>query len=203
MRNTQELVSYLKHSGFIRSDSVESAFLKIDRKLFVPEGYVDYAYADIAIPIKEGVTISAPSVIAETLEMAELREGMRVLEIGTGSGYSTALISLCIGSGEVVSYEIDEDAHNYAKDKIRKARKESKLGNIRLVLGDGKSVDEGLFDVIIVNAAFSEIEGSWKKSLKEGGAVVGPMVTNGIERLTKYKEGEFSYGLPVLYVRLR
>ncbi|HII41311.1 MAG TPA: hypothetical protein HA326_08875, partial [Thermoplasmata archaeon] len=93
------LVAALLRAGDIRSDAVREAFLRVPREEFVrPEDRRD-AYADTPLPIGEDQTISAPSMVAIMLEEAALRPGERVLEIGTGSGYQTALLALLAEPG--------------------------------------------------------------------------------------------------------
>jgi len=199
MESIYEMVDYLKENGFITKAEVEQAFLKVDRKHFVPESYKEYAYEDVALPLKENVTISAPSVIARSLELAELGEEKNVLEIGTGSGYSTALIKNIIKEGILYSIEIDEFAFNYAKEKLKNYK------DIKLLKGDGKNIfiKEKFFDSIIVHAAFNNFCETWIKQLKDDGCIVGPFEKDDyMQFLVKYKNGIITYDLPVLYVKM-
>ena len=89
----QTLVNMLKRYRYITSLQVESAFLKVERERFVLPEYTNSAYADTPLPILCDQTISAPSMVAIMLEVADLEKGMSVLEIGCGSGYNAALIA--------------------------------------------------------------------------------------------------------------
>src|SRR3989339_669587 len=89
----KQLVEFLKSSGAVKSIPIERAFSKVKRELFVPEAYSDYAYADDALPTSLGQTISQPSTIATMLELLDAGTGMKVLEVGSGSGYVLALLS--------------------------------------------------------------------------------------------------------------
>ncbi|MEO2152431.1 MAG: protein-L-isoaspartate O-methyltransferase, partial [Thermococcus sp.] len=86
-------VENLAREGIIRSEAVKRAFLKYPRYLFVEDEYKKYAHLDEPLPIPAGQTVSAPHMVAIMLELAELKPGMNVLEIGTGSGWNAALIS--------------------------------------------------------------------------------------------------------------
>jgi len=113
VKNADELVEHLKREG-IKDPLVLEAFRRVPRELFVPEELRHLAYADTALPIGHGQTISQPFTIASMLEMLRLKPGMKVLEIGTGSGYQTAvLIEL---KTEVYSIERQKELY----EKVRK-----------------------------------------------------------------------------------
>ncbi|HQM95275.1 MAG TPA: protein-L-isoaspartate O-methyltransferase, partial [Methanofastidiosum sp.] len=89
----EKLINALERYGYIKSDIVKKAFLKVDRSNFIPDDKKNDAYRDTPLSIGWGQTISAPSMIAIMLEVSELTKGVKVLEIGTGSGYNAALIA--------------------------------------------------------------------------------------------------------------
>ncbi|MCE4598977.1 MAG: protein-L-isoaspartate O-methyltransferase, partial [Desulfurococcales archaeon] len=87
------LIRILKEEGYITSSKVERALLRVARDIFVPEEYRDLAYEDRPLPIGYGQTISAPSIVAYMTELLDPDIGMKVLEIGTGSGYQAAILA--------------------------------------------------------------------------------------------------------------
>ncbi|HIP66944.1 MAG TPA: hypothetical protein EYH09_02360, partial [Candidatus Nanopusillus sp.] len=111
MKSLQDFIKYLRTLGI--SNNVIEAFKVIKREWFVPEEYKNFAYNDEVIPIKEGVTISQPSVLATMIDALEIKPGLKILEIGTGSGFSTAILSYLVGpNGRIISVEMDEDAYS-------------------------------------------------------------------------------------------
>jgi len=104
-RMVQELID----KGYIRSEPVRRAMEKVPRDEFVPEEEKHRAYMDMPLPIGEGQTISAPHMVAMIAEILDLREGMKVLEIGSGCGYNAAVIAEIIG----------KDGHLYTIERIR------------------------------------------------------------------------------------
>jgi len=183
----EKFCKYLENLGF--SEKIIDAFRKIKREWFVPEEYKNLAYEDVVIPIKEGVTISQPSVLAYMLEYLDLEKGLKVLEIGTGSGFSTALISYLIGeSGKIISIEIDEYAYKYANEKIKELIEKKIIpNNIKIVLGDGSLgyPKEAPYDRIISHAGCYKIPNPWLWQLKENGIIVAPVGPVWGQKLTK------------------
>lgn len=187
-----KLVSYLEKIRYIKSDSVKNAFLKVDRSNFVPGNLKDEAYKDAPLPIGWGQTISAPSMIALMLEVSDLKNGIKTLEIGTGSGYNAALIAEICGEENVVTIERIPEVYQFGMENLKRARY-----NVKIVLGDGtKGFEEDApYDRIIATAAAPEIPKSWKDQLKEGGMIIAPV---GKERyyqellvLKKNRDGTF------------
>jgi len=205
----EKFCEYLRNLGF--SEKIVEAFKKVKREWFVPEKYKNESYEDIVIPIKEGVTISQPSVLAYMLEYLELKEDLKVLEIGTGSGFSTALISYLIGkNGKVISIEIDEYAYKYANEKLKKLVKENIIpDNIELVLGDGSLgyPKEAPYDRIIAHAGCYKIPNPWLWQLKEDGIIIAPIGPSWNQKLTKIikRKGKLEKQelLDVIFVPLR
>ena len=170
----KQLVEFLKGSGAIKSTGVERAFAKVRRELFVPEAYSEYIYADDALPTDLGQTISQPSTIAIMLELLDVKEGMKVLEVGSGSGYVLALLSEIVGKeGKVVGVEF---LHELA-EKSRESLAKENAGNVKVYEGDGgKGIEnEKPFDRILVSAACPFIPKPLFDQLKEGGGVVAPV----------------------------
>ena len=155
----------------ITNSRVLSAFLKIPRHLFVPDFFKNWAYEDHPIEIGHNQTISQPYIVAFMLEQLELKKGDRVLEIGTGSGYLTALLSEL--AGQVYSVEIIPELHETARKQLKS------LGypNVNLKLGDGRKgwAEYAPFDKIILSAAADEIPKALIEQLNEHGFLISPL----------------------------
>ncbi|NPA85981.1 MAG: protein-L-isoaspartate(D-aspartate) O-methyltransferase [bacterium] len=175
LASNEELVEYLCRHGYISSERVRRAFLKVDRRDFVPPQYKKYAYLDEPLPIGKGQTISAPSVVAKTLELAEIEPGQKVLEIGTGSGYLTALLAELVGpQGLVVSVEYFPELAEFARKNLEKYG----FKNVVLVCGDGSRGYPELapYDRIVCGAAAPyPLPQPWIEQLKEGRILVSPV----------------------------
>lgn len=155
----------------IENNLVCHAFKKVDRKLFVPSRRINYAYSDSAIPLDGDSSISQPSLVAQMIDLLDLTGKERVLEIGTASGYSSAILSLCCKKVDTI--EIDPSLAEYAKKRLRS------LGfkNIAVHTGDGSLglQNKTPFDAIVVTAAAQEIPQALIDQLKEGGRMVIPI----------------------------
>ena len=152
-RNNEELLEELKIEG-ITENNVLYAIKKVQREIFVDRPFIQQAYENIPLPIDCGQTISQPYVVAFMIDCLRLNKKDRVLEIGTGSGYQTAILShLC---QEVCTIEIYGKLINKAKKRIAKLN----LKNIIFKLGDGaegwQNQNKALFDAIIISAAIQE-----------------------------------------------
>jgi len=170
----EKLVSSLERFRYIKSNNVKKAFLTVDRSNFVPESLKNEAYLDTPLPIGWGQTISAPSMIAIMLEVSELSKGLKILEIGTGSGYNAALLAELCGEENVISIERIPEVFTFGKENLERARYK-----VRIILGDGtKGYEaEAPYDRIIVTAAAPQIPNSWKSQIKEKGMIIAPVGT--------------------------
>jgi protein-L-isoaspartate(D-aspartate) O-methyltransferase len=198
------MVNYLVQQGAIKTERVKKAFLAVDRALFAEYNQEGSAYMDYPIPVTDGQTISAPSVVAIMLELLRVQPGQKILEIGTGSGYNTALLSCLAGEkGRVVSIEYYPTINEIAKNNL------SKTGfgkNVQLILGDGSSgyEKEAPYDRIIVTAAMPYLENHpLLKQLKKDGILVAPVSTGLYQDLITYEKGQARSILPVIFVPLR
>lgn len=164
------LLMKLRTSG-VTDTRVLSAMESIPREMFVPEHFRDKAYEDTALPIDSGQTISQPSVVAWMTWALSVGDRMRVLEIGTGSGYQAAILSrLCR-----MLYTVERH-----KDLLRVAEarfKELKITNIHTQAGDGSKgwKTAAPFDRIIVTAAAHSVPAALIDQLAEGGVMVIPV----------------------------
>ena len=197
------MVESIRKTGLLTSKKVADAMLSVDRAFFMPEG--SPAYADRAYPTISGQTISAPGVVAFMLERLDVGPGMKILEIGTGSGYNCALLSRLAGpDGKVVSVEILPELHELAAKNLRKA---GFPGNLELVLGDGSAgyQKEAPYDRIIVTAGMPNLNEELLSQLKDGGIIVAPVGMEHFQDLVVFskKSGEYKRVLPVVFVPLR
>jgi protein-L-isoaspartate(D-aspartate) O-methyltransferase len=157
----------------VKDPRVLSALLKVERHRFVPEECLNSAYSDQPLPIGEGQTISQPYIVALMTELLELKGEEKVLEIGTGSGYQTAILAEL--AKEVYTIEIVESLASIAKNRL------SELGyqNIKVKAGDGYLgwPEAAPFDAIIITCAPDHIPKPLTEQLKEGGRMVVPVGT--------------------------
>ena len=203
----KRLVEKLKNEGYIRSERIERAMLEIDRSIFVPEKYLHKAYDDIPLPVGYGQTISAPSIVAYMTELLQPAEGSKVLEVGTGSGYQTAIIAYLVKEqGHVWSIERVRELSDMAREKLKEV---NLLQYVTLIVGDGSvGYKEGQpYDRIIITAACPKIPSFVKEQLKEGGIAVLPVGGKYEQRLAvvhKYRNHELNikYDISVLFVPL-
>ena len=171
----RELVRYLKEQGVLKKEELIRAFYAIDRKDFVPAEYQKQAYEDYPIPIGGGQTISQPHTVAFMLELLEPKSGEKILDVGSGSAWTTALLAHVVGKeGEVIGTELVPELVKLGKKNLLKysfphARiEQAKKG----VLGFLK---HALFDRILVSATASKIPEELLNQLKEDGVMVIPI----------------------------
>ena len=201
LMSLEAMVRHLRDTGYITSKKVEEAMLAVDRAFFVPHS--SFAYDDRPFPIGSGQTISAPSVVAFMLEHLQLEKGMKVLELGTGSGYNTALTSHIIGSkGKVISFERVAELIKVAKKNLAKMDPPK---NIFLHVGDASCgyPEEAPYDRIIVTGGIPHLDDNPMVSqLKPGGKIVAPVGDRFFQNIVVYDKDTKSYKsvLPVMFV---
>ena len=189
MLNNKDLIRKLKIEG-ISDKNILHAIEKVPRELFVAQEFIDRAYENIPLPIDCSQTISQPYVVAYMISCLKLKKTDKILEIGTGTGYQTAILSyLC---KEVCTIEIYNKLLNQAKKRILKLN----LKNINFTLGNGV---EGwdtkvLFDAIIVSAASEIIPDKLLKNLKNNGCLIMPKKKSlDIQKLLLIKKSNETY----------
>lgn len=167
----ERLVETLRAKG-IRDLAVLHAIAEVPRHLFVPEYLWHRAYDDAALPIGNGQTISQPWVQARSLEALSLTARDTALEVGTGSGYQTALLSRLAGT--VVSIERVRELSEQARDALQRAGMER---HVHLIVGDGTMGWPALapYAGIVVAAASPEAPAPLLRQLDEGGRLVVPI----------------------------
>jgi protein-L-isoaspartate(D-aspartate) O-methyltransferase len=164
------LVEALQEGG-IRDLAVLHAFDEVPRHIFVPTGMRHRAYEDSALPIGQGQTISQPSMHARYLELLRLTGNEKVLEIGTGSGYQTALLAHL--ASQVFTIERVAPLLERARDAIR----QTGARNVSVLVGDGTLGwrDYGPYDAILVTAGAPEVPRPLAEQLAEGGRLLIPL----------------------------
>ena len=168
-----DLISYLKNSRYLTEDNVESAFRNIPRHEFVPESELDYAYYNEPLPIMKNQTISQPGVVSRMTEWLDVKRGQNILEIGTGSGWQSGILSYLVGDGIVFSIELHPELVKFAQGNLKKL----KIKNVHVILGDGSIgyAKESPYDRIIITAACTEIPLPLLEQLKEDGLLLAPV----------------------------
>jgi len=172
-KTINDLIIYLKNSKFLTDNRVESALRNIPRHEFVPDSEFDYAYNNEPLPIMKNQTISQPGVVTRMTEWLDVRDGQKILEIGTGSGWQSAILSYLVGSGNVYSIERHSELVKFAQENLKKLD----INNVHVILGDGSIgyPEESPYDRIIITAACSEIPLPLLDQLKENGLILAPV----------------------------
>ena len=169
IKNKNNLLKELKEKG-ISDKNILNAIKKVPRELFVNKTSIQWAYENIPLPINCEQTISQPYVVAYMIDCLKLKRTDIVLEVGTGSGYQTAIIShLC---QKIYTIEIFNKLFDQAKFNIEKL----KIKNVIYKLGNGINgwVEKNFFDAIIISAASEEIPSQLLKNLKIYGKLIFP-----------------------------
>ena len=166
----QQLVNVLKNKG-IKDEAVLNAIGKIPRHLFMDSSFLDHAYQDKAFPIAADQTISQPYTVAFQSELLQIKPGDKILEIGTGSGYQTAV--LCELGAKVYSIERQNELFKKTSKFLPKLGYRAK----KLIFGDGYIglKEEAPFDGIIVTAGAPYVPKPLLSQLKIGGRLVIPV----------------------------
>jgi protein-L-isoaspartate(D-aspartate) O-methyltransferase len=177
----RRMVEKLASGGAVYSRAVLTAMEKVPRHLFVSEALRYRSYEDTSLPIGRGQTISRPSTVGKMLQALGLHGGERVLEIGTGSGYQSALLGEL--ASHVVSMERIEDLHLKARENLLHRLK---CRNITLLLGGDFKMAGGAFDSIIVSAGAEALPRDLLACLGEEGVLVIPLGNGGAHSIMRY-----------------
>ncbi len=187
-----KLIEDLVKDGFLHSPRVIEAFKKIDRSNFVIEPVKNNAYVNAPLAIGFGQTISQPLTVAFVLEKLDVQPGHKVLDVGSGSGWTTALLAAIVGEkGKVYGIEIIPEIYEFGKANVMRYSFLNK-GIVEMYCGNGL---EGLkeaapFDRIMCSAAVKEIPPAFKDQLKIGGKMIFPM-NNSLWLMSKKNETDF------------
>jgi protein-L-isoaspartate(D-aspartate) O-methyltransferase len=155
----------------VRDEKVLDAMRKVPRHLFVPPAMRHLAYEDYPLPLSDGQTISQPYIVGLMTQALDIREGDKVLEIGTGSGYQAAVLA-CI-TDRVFTVEIIRSLAEKAESTLARLG----YGEVRVRWGDGYAgwEEEAPFDAVIVTCAAREVPARLFDQMREGGRMVLPL----------------------------
>ena len=177
------LILELRESG-ISDAKILSAIEKIPREKFIPENFRNQAYDNLALPIGDNQTISQPFVVAKMTQLLELESKHKVLEVGTGSGYQSAVLSKLVRR----VYTIERIKNLSVKAET--IFNELKIHNIVPKYADGNLgwKEQIPFDRIIITAATSHISNEISSQIDEGGIIVSPINSKNKQIIIKYKK---------------
>ena len=182
----QALIERLRTMGELYDPRVEKAFMSVPRHLFLPNISEDRAYTDESIVVKKNaqgeVLCSSilPSMMARMLNHIDIQEGQNILEIGSGTGYSAALMRKVVGSsGTITSIEIDPSNANAAQDNLLRA----KISGVNIVNADGAQgyAPRAMYDRIVSTVGVWDIPSTWFGQLKPKGKLIVPIWLDGLQ----------------------
>ena len=178
--NKQELLARLKEEGF--AEPIVQAFANVKREKFLPDGSVDLAYEDTALPIGQGQTISQPSTIAFMLELLQVKPQQKILEVGSGSGYVLALLNQLSPDSEIYGAERVGELTELSKKRL------AKIKNIQICYTPNKLglSKQQPFDRILVSAAARQLPQLLINQLADNGLMVCP-INHSIWQVKKQK----------------
>lgn len=184
----QEMVNSQLRARGISDERVLAAMERVPRHEFAPEGYREQAYEDHPLPISQGQTISQPYIVALMLQSLELSATNRVLEVGTGSGYVTALLA------ELTLQVVSIERHASLADSARALLSALGYSNLNIVTGDGTQgfAEAAPYDAIVVSAAALRVPPALFDQLADGGRMIIPVGTQETQqlRLVRKENGE-------------
>ena len=172
-----DLIDTLIKGGWLKSLKIIDAFKAIKRIDFLPEDLKDSAELNTALPIGFGQTISQPLVVAFMIEQLNPKKGDKVLDIGSGSGWTTALLSHIVGPrGKVIAIELVLELKEFGEKNVSKYNFIDK-GIAEFVCADASKGynKEAPFDRILASASAQRLPRAWKEELKVGGKIVTPI----------------------------
>jgi len=205
------LIENLIEEGWLKTPRIIEAFKKIKRVDFLPENMKDLAELNEALPIGYGQTISQPLVVAFMLEQLEPKEGDKILDIGSGSGWTSALLGEIVGKkGRVIAIDIIPELVEFGKNNvakynflapyrtegsgagIEKGLPAGRQGIVEFICADGSKgyKKEAPYDKILTSASAQSLPRAWKEQLKIGGRIVTP-IGSSIWLFTKKSETDF------------
>lgn len=191
----ERLVAHFRRRGYVTDEKAFDAFMNVPRELFVPKNQVSSSYRDHPLPLMNtGQTISAPHMTIMILEYLELDAGMKILEVGAGSGYQAALIASIIDPrkmgelGHVYSIEIVPELVKFAQKNLERAGFSK---SVTVIEGDGTMgyEEHSPYDRIILTAAGPSLPPPLLNQLRVGGSLVMPLGRPGFfQQMTRFRK---------------
>jgi len=172
-----DLIDFLIKEEWLKTPRIIDAFRKIKRVDFLTEELKNLSELNEALPIGFGQTISQPLVVAFMLEQLQPEPGEKILDVGSGSGWTTALLAEIVGlKGKIISIELIPELKEFGEKNVSKYNFISK-GIVKFVCSDGSKgfKREAPFDKILASAATDKIPDFWKEQLDIGGRIVAPV----------------------------
>ena len=187
MTSMESLIKRWIDEGIIKEENVAEAFRKADRKYFVPEEYQEDAYGDRPLHIGKNQTISQPTTVAIMTQALEPKPGQKILEIGSGSGWQSAVLSFIVGKkGKVITIEYIKELAEFARKNLRKLN----IKNVLVIHGDGSKgyKKESPFDKIILTSAAPDFPKPLIEQLKDNGIILGPLGSRFEQEMVKARK---------------
>jgi protein-L-isoaspartate(D-aspartate) O-methyltransferase len=187
MTSQNHLLDELIAEGVLRTPAIIAAFRAIDRRDFVREEMEAEAYLNIPLPIGEGQTISQPLTVAFMLELVQPQTGENILDIGSGSGWQTALLAHIVGDkGHVTAIEIRPELCEWGQQNVAKYDWLAKgIVEMHCMSGLGGYPKRAPFDKIVAAAAGETIPDSWLEQIEVGGRIVTPIGSSVLQLIKK------------------
>jgi len=182
----ESLIENIKVSGVLKNPEIIDAFKRVDRKFFVPEDLKEHTYIDKPLPIGKNQTISQPTTVAFMLELLSPKKGDRILDIGSGSGWTTALLChIVTKSGSVLGLERVDELVKIGQKNLSQFN----IGEYCSIIkaGNELGMPGNIYDKILVSASAEDIPRILFEQLKIGGTLVVP-IRNSIFRFIKISE---------------
>jgi len=183
------LIDSLVKDGWLKTSKIIDAFRKIKRADFMSDDIKNLDEINEALPIGHGQTISQPLTVAFMLEQLQPKAGDNVLDVGSGSGWTSALLAQIVGSkGKVTAVEIIPELKEFGEKNVAKYN----FKNVKFICVDGSKGyrEEAPYDKILVSAAGKDVAQAWKEQLKINGRIVCP-IKNSIYTIIKKSENKF------------
>lgn len=189
----ERLINRYRRSGYVKDENAFKAFMQVPREKFIPERLESSAYLDHPLPLMNtGQTISAPHMTIMILDYLELMPGLKILEIGAGSGYQAALIAAIVAAddapGHVFSIEIVPELVEFARNNLTRTDYSQ---SVTIIKGDGTLgyEDEAPYDRVIITAAGPIVPPPLIKQLRVNGTLVMPLGRPGLwQQMTRFRK---------------